>query len=156
MQATNLISHFPKTKMKSTDEKIITATATAKTVAQLLGLTDKRVRQLGAENKIASADKAGKYPLAKVIRQYCEMLRSRAEAGSITSAKRRRLEAQASVSEMELATRRKELLPTAGVLAVWTARKTAVRDVVLQSGLTKKEQDALLAEFEVDVADYLK
>ena len=49
----------------------------------------------------------------------------------------------------------KDLLPRAGVEAVWFARKMAMRDIVTQSGLSKKEQDAVLAEFDVDVDEYL-
>jgi phage terminase Nu1 subunit (DNA packaging protein) len=143
--------------MKTKNENLTSAHADAATVAKFVGLTSKRVQQLHAENRIPAPDAAGLYPLAATVQRYIEFLRARADTGTITTAKRRKLEAQASIAEMELAKKRGELLDAKAVETVWTARKLAVRDVVLRSPLPKSSQDEILNELaDAKATDYLK
>jgi predicted NAD-dependent protein-ADP-ribosyltransferase YbiA (DUF1768 family) len=143
--------------MKKIDEKIISAEVNAKTLAKILGLTDKRIGQLASENRIPAANAVGQYPLGATVERYCENLRSRAEAGTITAAKRRKMEASAAISEMELATKRNELVELSAVEQIWTARKLAIREIVLRSPLSKDSQDEILNELaDARATDYLK
>jgi hypothetical protein len=126
------------------DEKIISAAVNGKTIAKIIGLTDKRIAQLANENRIPGADENGFYPLGATVQKYCENLRSRAEAGTITSAKRRKMEASAAISEMDLAMKRGEMVKLSDVERVWTEAIISAREIICQSALTRKEQDEVL------------
>jgi hypothetical protein len=82
--------------------------------------------------------------LGATVQKYCENLRSRAEAGTITSAKRRKMEASAAISEMDLAMKRGEMVKLSDVERVWTEAIISAREIICQSALTRKEQDEVL------------
>ena len=139
------------------EKNLTSATADAATVAKFVGLTAKRIEQLASENKIPSPDTGGKFPLAATVARYVEILRARADVATVTTAKRRKLQAQAEMAEMELSKKRGELLDTKAVESVWTARKLAIRDIVLRSPLPKSSQDEILSELaDAKATDYLK
>ena len=87
---------------------------------------------------------AGQFPLAATVAQYCDFLRARADVATVTSAKRRKLQAQAEIAEMDLATKRKELVKLSDVERVWTVVIISAREIICQSGMTRKQQDDIL------------
>jgi hypothetical protein len=127
-----------------TENNLTSAVADAATIAKYVGLTPKRISQLASENKIPSPDMAGQFPLAATVAQYCDFLRARADVATVTSAKRRKLQAQAEIAEMDLATKRKELVKLSDVERVWTAAIISAREIICQSAMTRKEQDEVL------------
>ena len=77
----------------------------------LVGLTTRRLGQLAAEGM--PKDGRGEYPLAAAIQWLMAYWRTRAKGTPLNDARRRKVEADASRSEMELAKRRGELAPIA-------------------------------------------
>jgi len=130
--------------MKTKNENLTSALADAATVAQFVGLTPKRVQQLHAENRIPAPDVDGLFPLAATVARYVDFLRARADVATVTTAKRRKLQAQAEMAEMELAKKRGELVPAKAVEMVWTAAIISAREIICQSHLSRKEQDEVL------------
>jgi hypothetical protein len=138
-------------------ENLNEAKGNAETIAKFIGLTARRVAQLAQENRLPSPDAAGLYPLAATVAQYCENLRARADVATITSAKRRKLEAQAGLSEMQLAQKRGELVEVKNVELVWSSHVIAARQVIEQSALTRQEKERLCNELAVlKIEEYLK
>jgi len=64
-------------------------------------------------------------------------------------AQQRLTTAKAEIAEMDLAVKRRELVPLRYVEATWTAHVIAAREIVTQSQLTRGEQDRLLEELAV-------
>ena len=128
-------------------------------ISTLFNMTGERLRQLAASGHFPKP-KRGKWNLAHTASGLVEYLKDRIadrkDSAEFLKARERKMESDAQLAEIALKEKQKQILDRASVERVWFARKMAIRDIVTQSGLSKKEQDALLAEFQVDVADYLQ
>ncbi len=143
--------------MKTKTENLATVRTRASAVGQFLGLTGARVRQLAGEGRIPGPDAAGRFPLMASVKAYSDFLRSRADVATVIAAKRRKLQAQAEITELKLGRERGELVEAKAVELVWAARKAAVREIVSRSALPNSTRDEILRELEAARAeDYLE
>lgn len=102
---------------------------TGEVLADLLGLTEKRIRQLAAEGMPKNGP--GRYPLRACIRWHVDYWKAKAIGGplaeSFHEARRRKLAAEAAVKEAELGKLRGELLPADEVRRAWECALAALR-----------------------------
>jgi phage terminase Nu1 subunit (DNA packaging protein) len=107
-------------------------TCTANTLAQLFGLTARRIRGL-AEEGIIPRPRRGEYDLARSIRQYCEYLRASATQGSeeLGRERVRLLRSRADIAEIERKKLELELIPVADAEMLWSAIIVTVRTRML-------------------------
>jgi hypothetical protein len=83
------------------------------TIARLLGISPRRIRQLTAAGVIPRSSR-GRYPLVGSIQGYVRLLRDRALGGDVGDSARERLRrARAELAEHELAARRAEVVEVA-------------------------------------------
>lgn len=83
--------------------------ASASDIAALLGVSERRVRQIAAALKIEPAVR-GQFPVAKIVRAALHIAGRQREPTAITEAKARATNARAEQMEMRLAQSRRELV----------------------------------------------
>ena len=86
----------------------------AKTIAKLFDVTERRVQQL-AKKGIITKNERGRYDLKAAVQGYIKFLRKSSLEGpegtiSLDEARRRKLTAEATLSELELAQKRETLV----------------------------------------------
>lgn len=89
----------------------IPCTASAAEIGKLLGLSDRRVRQVAADAGIAAAEH-GQWPVGAVVRAAVAAAGRERESDAEREAKARLLTARAREVELRTAEREKELCPT--------------------------------------------
>lgn len=113
------------------------AEATAGAVAGLLGLSERRIRQL-AERGVLDRTPRGHYVLADAIAAYAGFLRQGADAAGGTpagedyaTARARHESAKATMAEIELAKARGEVVPIEDVERAWSRAFAELRTNIL-------------------------
>jgi|ERR1041384_1355564 hypothetical protein len=118
-------------------------TVTARDLARLLALSDRSVRRLASEGVIpAAAD--GKFNLVKAVSSYVKSIKAKTDAPTLLAARRRRMEAQAGLSELDLETRKKNLVSLDEMDQRLRPMLVGVRQRILGSTLSDDEKDELL------------
>lgn len=105
------------------------ATYPLKTICSLLDLSERRVQQLSREGVIPKAER-GRYQLEEAVRGYIHYLRDRSLDGGVVSledARKRKLNAEAELAEIELARARADVVAVDDVAAQWDAILGAAR-----------------------------
>lgn len=98
-------------------------TSDADTLAELVGLTARRIRQLAREGVLPKVAR-GRYPVAECIQAYIGYWQQRAERSSNgggpgwKEARARKTTVEVEIKELELAERRRELVPVEDVEAM--------------------------------------
>ena len=96
---------------------------TAKTIAKLFDVTERRVQQL-AKKGIITKNERGRYDLKSAVQGYIKFLRKSSLEGpegtiSLDEARRRKLSAEATLSELELEQKRETLVEAVEVEKTW-------------------------------------
>lgn len=102
-------------------------TASTAVLATMLGLTPRRVQQL-AEAKIIPQPILGRHDLLTAIPAYIEFLKRPAQSASLADAKQRKIELETQLKQLELDSRRGELVSKAATDAAFFAAARRVRD----------------------------
>jgi len=109
---------------------------TTKRLAEILGMTERRVQQLAAENVFKKFGR-GRFQLADSVQKYLayqldlERKKYNKNDLSINEARRRREQAEASLKEIELGKQRGELLEKSDVIRVWQKILTVLKNRLL-------------------------
>ncbi len=131
----------------------------ASTLAKLFNLSERRIRQLATEGIIPKTER-GKYELVGAVRGYVTYLQDRAlgqevKTTDIQAQRLRLIKAQADEKELELQTKRSELIPANEVREYWgrlvVAAKTsflALPDRIKQM-LTLNDEERDLIDTEI-------
>ena len=95
----------------------------AKTIAKLFDVTERRVQQL-AKKGIITKNERGRYDLKAAVQGYIKFLRKSSLEGpegtiSLDEARRRKLSAEATLSELELEQKRETLVEAVEVEKAW-------------------------------------
>ena len=95
----------------------------AKTIAKLFDVTERRVQQL-AKKGIITKNERGRYELKSAVQGYIKFLRKSSLEGpegtiSLDEARRRKLSAEATLSELELEQKRETLVEAVEVEKTW-------------------------------------
>jgi hypothetical protein len=98
-------------------------------MAAIVGLTEQRLRQLVAEG-LPKSGRDG-YPLAAAVQWIIAYWKKRAVASPLTEARRRKIEADASNSELVLARRREQFVDTDTVVRVYGEECSRLRTRML-------------------------
>lgn len=117
---------------KSTSCEVFNKDFTREEVAELLGITPRRVNQLTNEN-IIPLRKRGCYDLRTAVAGYCKFLKERNDAAE-AKAKTRMHEAKADLAEMDAAKRKGELVDVVEVKKEWGDILKNIQSHVLNIG----------------------
>src|SRR5437868_1075465 len=123
-------------------EKLSKITVTGAELAEVLALTDRRIRDLAADGTLRATN--GNFPLVLSVQRYVKRLRSRTEKPTIAAARRRKLEAEATLSELHLAEKQGHLVSVEAMAERLVPMLTAVRQYILGSGLDQDTQGDIL------------
>lgn len=129
-------------------------------ISTLFNMTGERLRQLAASGHFPKP-KRGKWNLSTTASGLVEYLKDRIadrkDSAEFLKARERKMESDAQLAEIAIKEKQKQILDRASVELVWTTRKLAIRDVILNSELSKTRQDEILNELlNVKVEDYLE
>lgn len=117
---------------KSTSCELFDRDFTREEVAELLGITPRRVNQLSNENVIPQR-KRGTYDLRTAVAGYTKFLKERNDAAE-AKAKTRMHEAKADLAEMDAAKRKGELVDADDVKKEWGELIKIIQSHVLNIG----------------------
>jgi phage terminase Nu1 subunit (DNA packaging protein) len=123
--------------------RIETITVSASELAAVLALSQRHVRRLSADGVLPKPAK-GKWPLAEAVASYVKHLKGRAEKATLTAARTRRAEAQATLAEFEVAEKSATLVSVAVMVARLTPALASMRQCLLSSTLAEDERDELM------------
>lgn len=131
------------------------------TLAHILGITDRRVRQL-VEEKVLEPVSRGKYELIKTVQTYCTYLRQKAEVNDNKMSSQSAYESERALhekakrekAEIELAIMKNELHDAVDVERVMTNMLTILRTRLL-SIPEEIAEDLIRAETEADAEEIL-
>lgn len=127
---------------------------TAEELADLAGITDRRVRQLADEGVIPkppiSGEGRGKYQFAPCIKGIVGHFRDQANGMPSQRAhdQARQAKADADRAEMAAAKDAGTLMLTADAKRMWSDGFVKIRDAVLRSSLTAKQKQELADKFQ--------
>ena len=124
-----------------------------KTIAEVLDLTERRIRQLVTDGVIPANKDRGRYELIPTVRAYVHWLRDRSLYGeakknketviSLDEARRRKVTAEAELAELELEKERGEVVDIAETEKAWTDVLMNVRAKMLSMPTTLAAQIAV-------------
>lgn len=124
-----------------------------KTIAEVLDLTERRIRQLVTDGVIPANKDRGRYELIPTVRAYVHWLRDRSLYGeakknketviSLDEARRRKVTAEAELAELELEKERGEVVDIAETEKAWTDVLMNVRSKMLSMPTTLAAQIAV-------------
>jgi len=124
-----------------------------KTIAEVLDLTERRIRQLVTDGVIPANKDRGRYELIPTVRAYVHWLRDRSLYGeakknketviSLDEARRRKVTAEAELAELELEKERGEVVDIAETEKAWTDVLMNVRAKMLAMPTTLAAQIAV-------------
>ncbi|EEZ8330739.1 type IV toxin-antitoxin system AbiEi family antitoxin domain-containing protein [Escherichia coli] len=100
-------------------------------LAELTGLSSRRIRQLVESGRLTRAGR-NRYQLAEVFMALVEEMSGGDKASELTAERVRKLRAEATLAELELAKQRGEVAPIDEFQSVWTNRFTIIRANMLQ------------------------
>lgn len=100
-------------------------------LADLAGITSRRIRQLVESGRLTKAGR-NRYKLGEVFAALIEEMSGGDKASELTAERVRKLRAEASLAELELAKARGEVAPIEQFSAVWTNRFAIIRANMLQ------------------------
>ncbi len=102
-------------------------------VAKHLGITERHVRRLSSEGKLpVITDKT--MPLLDSLVAFIAYLKHQQSSAAITDAKRRKLEADAKLRELDLAERERQLIPAEAFSMFWAGLWIPVRTALVNLG----------------------
>ena len=100
-------------------------------LAELTGLSSRRIRQLVESGRLTRAGR-NRYQLAEVFMALVEEMSGGDKASELTAERVRKLRAEATLAELELAKQRGEVAPIDEFQSVWANRFTIIRANMLQ------------------------
>ena len=100
-------------------------------LSELTGLSSRRIRQLGESGRLTRAGR-NRYQLAEVFMALVEEMSGGDKASELTAERVRKLRAEATLAELELAKQRGEVAPIEEFQSVWANRFTIIRANMLQ------------------------
>lgn len=100
-------------------------------LAELTGLSSRRIRQLVESGRLTRAGR-NRYQLAEVFMALVEEMSGGDKASELTAERVRKLRAEATLAELELAKQRGEVAPIEEFQSVWANRFTIIRANMLQ------------------------
>lgn len=100
-------------------------------LSQLTGLSSRRIRQLVESGRLTRAGR-NRYQLAEVFMALVEEMSGGDKASELTAERVRKLRAEATLAELELAKQRGEVAPIEEFQSVWANRFTIIRANMLQ------------------------
>ncbi|EOT7723583.1 hypothetical protein ACNH1D_004826 [Escherichia coli] len=100
-------------------------------LAELTGLSSRRIRQLVESGRLTRSGR-NRYQLAEVFMALVEEMSGGDKASELTAERVRKLRAEATLAELELAKQRGEVAPIEEFQSVWTNRFTIIRANMLQ------------------------
>ncbi|HBB8563925.1 terminase small subunit [Escherichia coli] len=100
-------------------------------LAELTGLSSRRIRQLVESGRLTRAGR-NRYQLAEVFMALVEEMSGGDKASELTVERVRKLRAEATLAELELAKQRGEVAPIEEFQSVWANRFTIIRANMLQ------------------------
>lgn len=100
-------------------------------LAELTGLSSRRIRQLVESGRLTRAGR-NRYQLSEVFMALVEEMSGGDKASELTAERVRKLRAEATLAELELAKQRGEVAPIDEFQSVWTNRFTIIRANMLQ------------------------
>ncbi|EDI0969752.1 hypothetical protein CC915_23235 [Salmonella enterica subsp. enterica serovar Newport] len=100
-------------------------------LAELTGLSSRRIRQLVESGRLTRAGR-NRYQLAEVFMALVEEMSGGDKASELTAERVRKLRAEATLAELELARQRGEVAPIDEFQSVWANRFTIIRANMLQ------------------------
>ncbi|ENL2971094.1 terminase small subunit [Escherichia coli] len=100
-------------------------------LAELTGLSSRRIRQLVESGRLMRSGR-NRYQLAEVFMALVEEMSGGDKASELTAERVRKLRAEATLAELELAKQRGEVAPIEEFQSVWTNRFTTIRANMLQ------------------------
>ncbi|ENM1723554.1 terminase small subunit [Escherichia coli] len=100
-------------------------------LAELTGLSSRRIRQLVESGRLMRSGR-NRYQLAEVFMALVEEMSGGDKASELTAERVRKLRAEATLAELELAKQRGEVAPIEEFQSVWTNRFTIIRANMLQ------------------------
>lgn len=95
-------------------------------LAALAGVTDRRIRQLTQEGKLSRTGR-NKYQLGESVRVLLALAADNSDSTEMQREKLRKLKADATMSELELAKARAEVAPIAQMERIWERSFATVR-----------------------------
>ncbi|WP_416797299.1 hypothetical protein [Ciceribacter azotifigens] len=101
--------------------------ASAPDIAALIGVSERRVRQIAAALKIEQ-QKRGQFPVAKIVRAALHIAGRQREPTALTEARARAHHARADQLELRMAQARRELIPADDFLVVFDFTMRALVD----------------------------
>lgn len=122
---------------------------TAEELADLAGITDRRVRQLADEGVIPkppmSGEGRGKYPFTACIKGIVGHFREQANGQSADKARDQARQAKADADRAEMAAAKDAgtLMLTADARRMWSDGFVKIRDCIVRSSLTAKQKKEL-------------
>ena len=125
----------------------------AKTISEILDLTERRVRQLVTDGILPKNSERGRYELIPTVRAYIHWLRDRSLYGeakaqkanviSLDEARRRKLTAEAELAELDLSKEQGKVVAIEETEHSWTEVLGAVRSKILSLPTTMAAQVAV-------------
>ncbi|HCO2884537.1 TPA: type IV toxin-antitoxin system AbiEi family antitoxin domain-containing protein, partial [Escherichia coli] len=100
-------------------------------LSELTGLSSRRIRQLVESGRLTRAGR-NRYQLAEVFMALVEEMSGGDKASELTAERVRKLRAEATLAELELAKQRGEVAPIEEFQSVWANRFTIIRANMLQ------------------------
>ena len=100
-------------------------------LAELTGLSSRRIRQLVESGRLTRAGR-NRYQLAEGFMALVEEMSGGDKASELTAERVRKLRAEATLAELELAKQRGEVAPIDEFQSVWANRFTIIRANMLQ------------------------
>lgn len=135
------------------------STFPAKTISEILDLTERRVRQLVVDGILPKNSERGRYELIPTVRAYIHWLRDRSLYGeskarkenviSLDEARRRKLTAEAELAELNLAKEQGKVVSIEEVELSWTEVLGAVRSKILSLPTTMAAQIAVETDHKI-------
>lgn len=111
----------------------MTATYGLKKIASILDLSERRVQQLCAKDILPKTER-GRYELEPVVKAYIHYLRDRSLGEGVVSledARKRKLNAEAELAEIQLAQARADVVSVEEVQSQWDSVLSSVRTRIL-------------------------
>ena len=105
---------------------------TAADLAELIGISERRVRELAKDGTI-KADAEGSFVLGPAIRAYTKRLRAFSEQPTLLAARRRKLEAEAHIAELRLAREQGTVMSVSQLMDLLTPGLQSARAAILQA-----------------------
>ena len=113
--------------------RFLTATYGLKKIASILDLSERRVQQLCAKDILPKTER-GRYELEPVVKAYIHYLRDRSLGEGVVSledARKRKLNAEAELAEIQLAQARADVVSVEEVQSQWDSVLSSVRTRIL-------------------------